>query len=606
MIRQPEFFQTMGIAESKHINVCKNDYREEKHMKKGTLNEKFKNWSVKAKLLYSFGLIILTTFILIVTLLIGMEVIEGRLVKLYEGPTMNIKYSADLYYPQLDIQRALNRLMAEGVECKDEMYPQLEETINKNLLIMGEAITFLQGNLLTQENKDSLNNINDKLVNEVTGYREEVLRLIESGDYDAAREYNNTYYKPAVDEVKEMIEELEVSIMNTAAEYESSAATISIIMIIVGVALLIAITWIAVKVAVRVTRAILEPVAQIETAAKQLRVGDLSHGDDINYESEDEFGTLAKLMREALNILNGYVTNICENFAMVANGDLTKNVDDIPDYLGDFVSLKENFAIILKVYNSALYQIKNVSDQVDIGSDEVAAAANDLASGTGEQASAVEELTATIETVSNMAEEAAKEAEKAYGMMLESVEEAQDEKEQMQELQDEMRRIKNISNEIEMIVTSIEEIASQTSLLALNASIEAARAGDAGRGFTVVADQIGKLASDSAKAVVTTKELIGKTIEEVDRGNVVTEKTVEGFLRIIKELENFAEAAKANSEVSRTQSAALQQVEQGVEQISLVTQQNAASAEECSAISEELAARSAELDALVNKFKLYQ
>lgn len=229
MIRQQEFFQTMGIAESKHINVCKNDYKKEKHMKKGTLNEKFKNWSVKAKLLYSFGLIILTTFILIVTLLIGMKVIEGRLVKLYEGPTMNIKYSADLYYPQLDIQRALNRLMAEGVECKDEMYPQLEETINKNLLIMGEAIAFLQGNLLTQENKDSLNNINDKLVNEVTGYREEVLRLIESGDYDAAREYNNTYYKPAVDEVKEMIEELEVSIMNTAAEYESSAATISII-----------------------------------------------------------------------------------------------------------------------------------------------------------------------------------------------------------------------------------------------------------------------------------------------------------------------------------------------------------------------------------------
>ena len=98
MIRQPEFFQTMGIAESKHINVCKNDYKKEKHMKKGTLNEKFKNWSVKAKLLYSFGLIILTTFILIVTLLIGMKVIEGRLVKLYEGPTMNIKYSADLYY----------------------------------------------------------------------------------------------------------------------------------------------------------------------------------------------------------------------------------------------------------------------------------------------------------------------------------------------------------------------------------------------------------------------------------------------------------------------------------------------------------------------------
>ena len=175
----------------------------------------------------------------------------------------------------------------------------------------------------------------------------------------------------------------------------------------------------------------------------------------------------------------------------------------------------------------------------------------------------------------------------------------------MQDLQDEMQRIKKISGEIEAIITSIEEIASQTSLLALNASIEAARAGEAGRGFAVVADQIGRLATDSANAVVNTKELIGKTIEEVDRGNLVTEKTAEGFIRIIKELETFAEAAKANRETSKAQSVALQQVEQGVDQISLATQQNAASAQECSSISEQIAARSAELDSLVNRFKLY-
>ena len=72
-------------------------------MKKQNLNEKFKNWSIKKKLVYSFGLISVTTFILIVTLLIGMKTIEGRLVKLYNGPTMNVHYSSELYYPQLDI-----------------------------------------------------------------------------------------------------------------------------------------------------------------------------------------------------------------------------------------------------------------------------------------------------------------------------------------------------------------------------------------------------------------------------------------------------------------------------------------------------------------------
>ncbi len=443
------------------------------------------------------------------------------------------------------------------------------------------------------------------MTNEVAGCRKEVLGLVQAGDFEAAREYNNTYYKPAVDELKGMIEELEASVMETAGDYVRDAETLNIAILVAGIVLLFIIVGIAIMITRRVTTAILEPLAQIEKAAKQLRAGDLSHGDEINYESEDEFGTLAKLMSEALNILSEYVRKICEDFALVAGGDFTRSIDDIPDYVGDFASLKENFGIILKAYNSTLNQIKAVSAQVDRGSDEVAAAANDLASANGEQASAVEELTATIETVSNMAEAAAKESENAYNMMIESMENAQKEKAQMQDLQDEMQRIKKISGEIEAIITSIEEIASQTSLLALNASIEAARAGEAGRGFAVVADQIGRLATDSANAVVNTKELIGKTIEEVDRGNLVTEKTAEGFIRIIKELETFAEAAKANRETSKAQSVALQQVEQGVDQISLATQQNAASAQECSSISEQIAARSAELDSLVNRFKLY-
>lgn len=273
---------------------------------------------------------------------------------------------------------------------------------------------------------------------------------------------------------------------------------------------------------------IMEPLNQIEAAAKHLREGKLGYANDIDYESEDEFGKLAKSLSESINILDGYVKNICENFTMVANGDLTRDVKDIPDYLGDFMSLKERFGIILKEYNSTLNQIKGVSGQVDSGSEEVASAANDLASGTSEQASAVEEMNATIETVSSIAEETA-----------------------------------------------------------------------------VVADQIGKLATDSANTVVNTKELIKNTLEEIGKGSVITEKTAEGFIRIIKELENFAEITRTNSEKSKMQSEALLQVGEAIEQISLITQQNAASSEECSAISEEMAARATELDNLVNKFKLY-
>ena len=574
-------------------------------MKKRKLEELFKHLPMGKKLFYSFGTIIISTFILIVILLVGMKIIEGRLVKMYEGPTMNISYSASLYYPQVDIQRAVNRVMAEGRDRLEEMYPQMEATIEKDLAIMNEAYDKLQQNLLTEENKVQLEKINTILNEKVNGYRLETVRLLKAGDFEAAREYNNEYYKPAVDEVKVMIEELEASIMKVADDYERSAVRLAIGLIIAGIILLVVITWIALRLALVVIKGITEPVEQIEAAAKQLRIGDLSHADDITYEAEDELGNLAKTMRESIHILSDYVKEICDNFEQVAKGDLTKNFDEITDFLGDFANIKTSFVIILKEFNETLNEIKSVSTQVDTGSDEVAGAANDLANGTNEQAGAVEELTATIETVAQMSRQAAQNAKESYDKMMIAVDEAENEKKQMEELKVEMQRIMEISGEIETIVTSIEEIASQTSLLALNASIEAARAGEAGRGFAVVADQIGKLATDSATAVLNTKELIGKTVEEINKGNKVTEKTAEGFERIIAELENFAQTTKETSEMAVEQSQALMQVEEGVNQISLITSSNAASSEECSAISEELAARAQELDSLVNRFKLF-
>ncbi|MBR3608016.1 MAG: methyl-accepting chemotaxis protein [Lachnospiraceae bacterium] len=574
-------------------------------MKKRKLEELFKHLPMGKKLFYSFGTIILSTFILIVILLVGMKIIEGRLVKMYEGPTMNISYSASLYYPQVDIQRAVNRVMAEGRDRLEEMYPQMEATIEKDLAIMNEAYNKLQQNLLTEENKVQLEKINTILNEKVNGYRLETVRLLKAGDFEAAREYNNEYYKPAVDEVKVMIEELEASIMKVADDYERSAVRLAIGLIIAGIILLVVITWIALRLALVVIKGITEPVEQIEAAAKQLRIGDLSHADDITYEAEDELGNLAKTMRESIHILSDYVKEICDNFEQVAKGDLTKNFDEITDFLGDFANIKTSFVIILKEFNETLNEIKSVSTQVDTGSDEVAGAANDLANGTNEQAGAVEELTATIETVAQMSRQAAQNAKESYDKMMIAVDEAENEKKQMEELKVEMQRIMEISGEIETIVTSIEEIASQTSLLALNASIEAARAGEAGRGFAVVADQIGKLATDSATAVLNTKELIGKTVEEINKGNKVTEKTAEGFERIIAELENFAQTTKETSEMAVEQSQALMQVEEGVNQISLITSSNAASSEECSAISEELAARAQELDSLVDRFKLF-
>lgn len=569
-------------------------------MEKKKLSEQIKNWPIQKKLISSFGIIIVTTFVLIVMLLIGMKTIESKVEGLYNGPTTSTYYIGDIRFGLVANQRAINRVIAVGESALEEEAANMES----NMEMVKTAHDVLVGTLLSDDNRKLLDEI-WTLIEQEEIYRDDLFVLFKAGNYEGANKYDEVYYTPLVNEIRTYADQLDESVFEVAEDYTRVSKYTAIALIIIGVILLVVITTIAVILTMKVTKSITEPIRQIEAAAKQLRVGDLSHGNDITYESEDELGVLAKTMRESINILDGYVKEICENFELVAGGDLTKDFNDIEDFLGDFASIKHSFVTILKEFNDTLNRIKEVSGQVDTGSDEVAAAANDLASGTSEQASAVEELTATIETISSMAEKTAQEAESSYVEMLEAVGEAQEERAQMQELQEEMLRIKEISREIEVIVTSIEEIASQTSLLALNASIEAARAGEAGRGFAVVADQIGKLATDSANAVVSTKELIGKTVNEVDNGNKVTEKTAAGFERIIKELERFAEVVKNNSEVSRTQSASLQQVEQGVDQISVVTQQNAASSQECSAISEELAARAAELDTLVARFKLY-
>lgn len=569
------------------------------------LNENMKNMPIKKKLMVSHGTIIITTFILIAALLGSMKFMQSKIVQMFEGPTTNIYYSSDLYYTQIDIQRAVNRVMAEGVENLNVYYPQLEETVEKNLKIMNDAYAFLETNLLTSEDRERLHKINDMLNEQATPQRTEVMRLLKLGEFDAAREYNNNYYKPTVDEVKILIDELDASIYDTAKNYSTDATINVTIIFIIGIIMLVVVTFLAVTLTKIIITAISEPVKELTEASALMHSGDMSAAKLITYESEDELGALAESMRGTMNSLDAYVEEISDTLVEIAKGDFTKDFREITDFHGDFASIKESFVYILKEFNITLTKIQDEASHVDLGSDEIATAANELASGTSEQASAVEELTATINTVASMAETTAKEAGNAYQSIVASVEEAESERQKMNNLQEEMLRIKDISHEIENIIATIEEIASQTSLLALNASIEAARAGDAGRGFAVVADQIGKLATDSAAAAVNTRELIGKTIEEIEKGNKVTQDTVVGFEKIINNLGNFANAAKSNTETSLSQANALNQVESGIEQISMVTQQNAASSQECSAISEELASRATELENLISRFKLH-
>ena len=585
--------------------MAKGEKKEKKAKRLGW--EMLKNAPIKKKLTISHGLIIVSTFLLIVALLGAMKGIESYVEKMYTGPVTNSFYIGDFRYSLADIPRAINFARAEGgvgdADAK-AVAAQAEIEVQENWQKMMEAYAVLKDTLLSEESKAKLNTIYGELANLQPNLNQVLLHL-KNGRVSTAGTFFDEGVKPQLDKVREEVETLDQEIYNVSREYEEQAALISNILIVVGIVMLVAVTISAMVITKRITKMISEPLEEVTTAAGKMRQGEMGAYTGIKYQSEDELGVLAESMRGTMMTLEEYIKEISTILAQMAQGDLTKNFNEITDFLGDFSSIKESFVFILKEFNKTLTNIHMVSEQVDRGSDEIATAANELAASTEEQASAVEELTATINTVTSMALDNAKGAEGAYHGVLASVRDAEEKRKQVEKLQEEMQQIKEISDEIANIITAIEEIADQTSLLSLNASIEAARAGEAGRGFAVVADQIGKLATDSAQAAVSTKELIEKTVAEIDKGNAITEETAVAFDSIIKEMTGFADAAQGSKEMAESQAEILKQVEEGINEVAAVTQENAASAEESLATSEELAARAAELAEQVNKFKLH-
>lgn len=563
-----------------------------------------KNLPIRQKLIFSHGMITILSVLVCVILVTGMRSIAASVQGIYSGPMTNVDMIGDVNYGLVDLQRAINRLMVEGEENLSAGYGNFETTMNNDVDMVLTAVETLEQHLLTDTNKNKLKELVAK-IDEGEKVRPQLVQYLEGGEFDAAYDLNYNTYLPIVNEIKVLAEELEVMIHETASGYYETSTrnsnfylTLSVILIICSVILAMAITT-------YITKMIAGPVREITRASEIMFTGDMSASKVIEYHSNDELGVLADSMRGTMDNLNAYVEEITETLRQIAKGDLTRSGEEITDFLGDFASIKESFVYILKRFNSTLSDIQTTSEQVDSSSTEIAAASQALSEGATDQASAIEELTSTIDSVASMAEESAKKTQEAYDNIKKSTDRAQENRKEMEHLTEEMQHITEISREIGDIIEAIEDIASQTNLLSLNASIEAARAGEAGRGFAVVADQIGKLASDSAQSAVSTRELIMKTLEEIEKGNAIAASTSQAFDKVINDMQEFAGVAQSTNETAKSQAAALGQIEEGIDQISGVVQNTASASEESSVISGELSEQAALLNKLVNRFKLF-
>lgn len=563
------------------------------------------NLKVAGKLkVYRMTVLVMTLFLVLVALLSTLEIrlnIEKitevwspALEYLQELETMTAKYRIKQYQHMVESDAAVMN------SCEEEIHKlesQIQDTSAKLDAIMSadsdaqkERNDYEVANTAWEEYRA----VSDKILQLSRADRQQEAAKLMTGEV-----YED--YMSFAEKLTSLGDKFNVEL--DQAKTRANVCTIIIFIVIVAAGIMIAV--VTTLIGTIITNSITEPVEQIEAAVASLRKGELSNVEMLTYESEDELGDTIRNLKEAMGILADYVSEISVEVKAIAQGDLTRNGDEITDFLGDFSELKESLLYILKRFNSTLTEISNLAEQVSSNASEVENASRSLADGATEQAGVIEELNATIDTVVALAADTAKETQSASARVKVSVNKANEEKEKMNELLTEMEHITEISKEIGNIITDIEDIASQTNLLSLNASIEAARAGEAGRGFAVVADQIGKLAADSAKSAVNTRDLIDKTLVEIEKGNTITRTTAEAFNQIIADMDSFAEIAQNTMEKANSQAESLEQVGQGIEQLSGVVQGNAASSEENTAISINLAEGAAKMLNRVNIFKLF-
>lgn len=339
-----------------------------------------------------------------------------------------------------------------------------------------------------------------------------------------------------------------------------------------------------------------DPVNKLIETANAVSRGDLSTYAQI--ESKEEFGTLGRAFDEMLNAFKKQA----EVLEYIAQGDMTSQIE----LRSEDDAVNGAIQQILDKNNQAMLQIGKSAQEVAQGANQISAGAQSLASGSMEQAASVEELSATIENLLVKTAANASSAQEALDLTITTEDTMQKSMVSMEEMTRAMHDIDESSSNITKVIKVIDDIAFQTNILALNASVEAARAGQHGKGFAVVADEVRSLAAKSAEAAQETTALIEDSRSKVQDGNAIVDRT-EKDIRIVSQLAEknhiLIESIATDAE---EQAAAMAQLNAGVEQISEVTQANSANAEEAAATAQEMAAQADVLAGEISYFKLTQ
>jgi len=286
----------------------------------------------------------------------------------------------------------------------------------------------------------------------------------------------------------------------------------------------------------------------------------------------------------------------------LADNDLSTIISD--DFPEEYRSLQHDFHAATRALRTAVRAVADSVESLSAGSSQLAVASEDLATRTERQAANLERTVNEADEIARQVASSADGARKTAQALAEARADVADTTVIVGNAVTAIHAIAESSAEIARFTSLIDEIAFQTNLLALNASVEAARAGDAGRGFSVVAQEVRALAQRSAAASGEIRGLIATSTAHVSNGVDLVEKTGNALERIGSKVIAVDALAGTIAKSAQEQAEALARVRRAMGEMDDITQQNAAMTEEATAAARQLANEAHTLNIQVNRFKL--
>lgn len=561
---------------------------------------------IKTRLSISYAIVLLLMVVLSAVGLYEMRVINGNVESMYHKQLMSVNYIKEARYYIAKVQRAeKNVLLARTLDQKKEHSMHLEEMYSQGII---ENLNNFNKMLDSKEQNKVIDLISQ--INQLKTLQLDIINNSIQGNEEKAMQMSSQSMELS-DNIEKIMEELSVYEMDMAGKHYADSMAIYKRAFSFVVTLVIAALIICILLSVFIYRSITGPLNKVIRFSDSISKGDLTN--KINLKLKDEIGVIIN----ALNDTGTKLKSILSSIKATSDG---------------VAKCSEQLASTAQDANETSGEIGDTLSHISNNMQEIAGSVKDMNESIkkiAESARGISEYSNEALSHSILLKESASEGEKSVATVVTTMMEIE---KTTVEVKSSAKVLDELSKKIGNITAIITSIADQTNMLALNAAIEAARAGEQGKGFSVVAEEVRKLAEESSTSAKQISSMINevqcKTQDTVDNilitegkvktGALVAKDADENIKSIIKNINLMDGKVKAITEMTQNQTKmtdimaySVENVADNTEKISTAVQninnkveEQVAVVEEIGATSEELLSMTESLDDMINYFKV--